>query len=396
MSTAGRFLEYGDVAALVARGPGEGFLSISLDLPSQRRHEGDFWRSELNSGLRGLAQQYPDDRRLQQTIEAAVQELHGLERDARYRSLVYFRSFDPQWSWWKSLQGSVDTRFTWGRRPAVFPLITYLHREPAIGVLLVSQEEIHSFTWRQSLLDEGEHWKLELDTEDWRTYGAGAYAQPQRAQQTATHDERYRRRWMQAVQREFQSLAPRVEEAAARHRWQALAVFGAAEVREMFVACLSESWRKKVMDTPERRLPTVDLKLLGDAIAQAVAQWRERLDQEELSTLLDNLGAGKGGVVGSQEVLDLLAHGRVYRLYISAGLQASGYRRRDGSMSVVAGLSPLRLRVTKEQAPHYVEEPDFLEEVVALAISRDVEIVPLHGASGERLRQLGGLGAYLR
>src|SRR5690606_30603242 len=91
MGNGSRFLEYEDITALVARGPSDaGILSISLDIPTERRHEGDFWRSELNSGLRGLAQQFPNDRRLERTIEAALQELMGLERDARYRSLFYF------------------------------------------------------------------------------------------------------------------------------------------------------------------------------------------------------------------------------------------------------------------------------------------------------------------
>src|SRR5690606_14343069 len=161
---------------------------------------------------------------------------------ARYRSLFYFRSYDPEWSWWRSIQGTVDTRFAWGRRPAVFPLITYLHREPSVGVFHASQEEVHPFTWRQSLLQEEGQWKLDLDTEDWRTYAGAAYPQPQRAQQTVTHFERFRRRFNQLLQREFSSLAPRVEETAAAKGWEGLVVFGASEVRDMFVAALSESW----------------------------------------------------------------------------------------------------------------------------------------------------------
>jgi len=53
-----RFLEYDHIKELVARGPSDaGILSISLDIPAERVHEGAFWRSLLNSGLRGLGQE---------------------------------------------------------------------------------------------------------------------------------------------------------------------------------------------------------------------------------------------------------------------------------------------------------------------------------------------------
>lgn len=391
------FLEYDHVLELVGRGPSDqGILSITIDSPPERRHEGDFWRPVLNSGLTGLAQKHPDDKRLEQAIDAAVKELLGLERDARYRSIAYFRSVDPEWSWWRSLQGSIETQFVWGRRPAVFPLISYLHREPCVGVILAAQEEVQYFTWRQSVLEEGEHWELDLDTEDWRYYAGRAYPQPMRAQQTATHDEHFRRRFMELVRKEFAALAPRVDEAGAKHRWEALIVFGAAEIRDVFVDALSDSWRKKLIETPERRFPTVDLKELSEAVSQEVAAWRERTSREEMRTLLDNLGGNKRGVVGDQEVLDLLSNDRVHRLYVCEKLQGPGYRRRDGSMSVVAGLSPLRLRVTRKQLRDYTLEPNFLEEVIALAVNRRVEIVPMHGTCAERLRGLGGLGAWLR
>lgn len=397
MGDQSRFLDYDDIMELVARGPSDqGILSIIIDSPPERRHEGDFWRPVLNSGLTGLAQQYPNDRRLQQAIDDAVKELLGLERDARYRSIAYYRSVDPEWSWWRSLQGSIETQFSWGRRPAVFPLISYLYREPCVGVVLAAQEEVQYFTWRQSVLLEGEHLKLDLDIEDWRYYAGRAYPQPMRAQQTTTHDENFHRRFMELVRKEFATVAPRVEEAGEKHRWEALMVFGASEIRDLFVDTLSESWQKKVIETPEHRFPTVDLKELNETVSEEVAAWRERTSREEMRTLLDNLGGNKRGVVGDQEVLDLLANDRVHRLYVCEKLQGPGYRRRDGSMSVVAGLSPLRLRVTRKQLRDYTQEPNFLEEVIALAINRKVEIVPMHGTCGERLRGLGGLGAWLR
>lgn len=396
MARESGFVEYDDVRALMEMGPGEGILSVYADSPPERRHEGEIWQTILNSGLTQLAQKYPTDKRLARTIEAAVSEIRGLERDARFRSLVYFRSIDPDWSWWRSVQGSVGTQFYWGRRPALFPLIAYLHREPAIGVFLVSQEAVQCFTWRQSVLTDVERWELELDTEDWRTYAARTYPQPMRGRETVTQTERFRRRLYEAMQRQFASLAPRIAEIGKADKWEAIMVFGASEIRDMFIDALDESWQKKVIEGTDRHFAIVDVKELNETVAEEVAAWRERTDRQEMATLLNSLGAGKKGVVGGQEVLDLLANDRVYRLFICSELRSSGYRRRDGSMSVVAGLSPLRLRITRKQLRHYTEEPNFLEEVVALALNRRVEVVPMHGTCGERLKGLGGLGAYLR
>lgn len=392
-----RFLEYDHIKELVARGPSDaGILSISLDIPAERFHEGDFWRSLLNSGLRGLGQEYPDDKRLQQAIEETFKELQGLEREARFRSLIYFRSAESGWSWWRSLQGSVATRFAWGRRPAVFPLIDYLHREPPVGVFLVSRGDVQCFIWRQSILEEIRHWELDLDTEHWRFYQGRVFPQPMRGQVVATHEERFARRLEEAVRREFAALAPQLEEEAAKHECEAIFVFGARDVRNLFVDSLSHPLQQKVVETGERRFPTVDLKALNEAVAQEVAWWRERTRRLELQALLESLGAGGRGVIGGQEVLDLLAHHRVQRLLVCADLQGPGYRRRDDSLSVVAGLSPLRLRVTENQEQDYVLEPNFLEEIVALAIDRETEIVPMHGMCGQRLKGMGGLGAWLR
>lgn len=392
-----RFLEYDDVLALAARGPGDaGILSMSVDIPPERFHEGPFWRSVVNSGLRSLGQEYPDDKRLQEAIAKTIEELQGLERKARFRSLVYYRSVDPEWSWWRSLQGKVQTRFAWGRRPAVFPLIDYLHREPPVGVFLVSRGDVRCFIWRQSLLDEIQHWELDLDTEHWRLYRGRAFPQPMRGQVVATHQERFERRMAEAVRREFASLAPMIEEEAAKHDCEAIFVFGAGDVRDLFVDSLSHPLQQKVVETEERRFPAVDLKELTEAVAQEVAWWRERTRKLELQRLLENLGAGRGGVIGGQEVLDLLANHRIYRLLVCAELQGPGYRRRDDSLSVVAGLSPLRLQVTERQKQDYVLEPNFLEEVIALAIDRKAEIVPMHGMCGERLKDMGGLGGWLR
>src|SRR5690606_35647716 len=54
------------------------------------------------------------------------------------------------------------------------------------------------------------------------------------------------------------------------------------------------------------------------------------------------------------------------------------------------------LRVPDGYEHAYEAEPEFIEEVVAGALVRGVEVIPLHGACADPMRAVGGLGAYIR
>jgi len=394
------FIDMDDIMELAAKeaaGGTRSILTAYIDPSPEHRHEAQRWQSKVNSGLRALTQQYPGDKLLERTVEQVRRELMKLPVEVRHRGLAYIRSLEPDWVWWRSVHGRIGTRFAWGRRPAVLPLLSFIQRLPAVGVFVAWQDEVHSFSWRQGVLEEAEHWELELDTEHWRRFAAAAAPNPARGRAYVTHEDRFESRFAKLVASRFAELAPDVEKVADQHGWDLLLVFAADAVRDIFVNALSQRWREKVISNNGKHFAYIDVKELADATAEAVAAWRDRWEETHVNQLMERFhGRGKA-VAGGQEVLDLLAQNRVERLYLCARMRIPGYlRKEDADAGALGELSPLRLRVPDGYEHAYEAEPEFIEEVVAGALVRGVEVIPLHGACADPMRAVGGLGAYIR
>ncbi len=117
------FVDMDDVMALVVKETPtgtRGVLTAYIDPSTEHRYEAQRWQTKVNSGLRTLAEQYPGDKLLERTIEQVRRELRKLQPTLRHRGLIYIRSLDPDWTWWRSVHGRIGTRFAWARRPAVF------------------------------------------------------------------------------------------------------------------------------------------------------------------------------------------------------------------------------------------------------------------------------------
>lgn len=394
------FVDMDDVMALVVKETPtgtRGVLTAYIDPSTEHRYEAQRWQTKVNSGLRTLAEQYPDDKLLERTIEQVRRELRKLQPTLRHRGLIYIRSLDPDWTWWRSVHGRIGTRFAWARRPAVFPLLSYIQREPSVGVIVAWQGEVHSFSWRQSVLEEAEHWELELETDHWRRFAAATAPNPVRGRSAVTHERRFESRFARLVQARFSELAPDVERVAAARGWEALLVFAADEIRDVFVGSLSQPWREKVISNNGKHFAYIDVKELAQATAAAVAAWRDLWETNEVNELMNRFRSRGRAVAGGQEVLDLLAQNRVARLYLCSRLRIPGYLRKEGARAGALGeLSPLRLHVPAEYEDAYAPEPEFIEEIVAGSLMRDVQVVPVHGDCGHPMREVGGLGAYIR
>lgn len=394
------FVEMDDVMALAAREQPDGapgVLSVYLDPSTEHRYEAQRWQTGVNSGLRGLLQRFPDDKKLERTVDTVQRELIKLQPTLWHRGLIYMRSLEPDWTWWRSVHGDIGTRFVWARRPAVFPLLSYIRREPSVGVFVAWQGEVHSFSWRQSVLEEAEHWELDLQTDHWRRFVTAVAPNPARGRQTVVQESRFESRYAKLIQSQFAALAPDVEKVAAERGWEALVVFASDEIRNIFVGSLSQQWQEKVISNNGKHFAYIDVKELAEAAAESVAAWRDEWETKEVDELMSRFRSRGRAVAGGQEVLDLLAQNRVEKLYLCARLRIGGYlRKEDARAGALGELSPLRLHVPAGYEDAYVPEPELIEEIVAGSLQRGVEVVPIHGACADPMREVGGLGAYIR
>lgn len=381
-------LEFDEISALLAKEQRGSVLTVYLDPETISRHEAPRWLTQLNSGLRNLSQQYPDDKELAKMITTATREIQGLDPVLRQRTLIYVRSLDPDWRWVQGLHGAVGSRVCWGRRAHVLPMLTFFYRRPTLGVIQVSKDGFRPFTWRQGFMTAGESWQTDWDTEHWRRFAGAAYPQPGRMQQTVTHSEHYGRRFLDNVRRNLVELIPKIEKESDAQGWERVMVFGPTWVRDLFLATLSGIFREKSIPVPPRHLPKAGTQELTAAIDETVTEWLDVREEEQLDALIDAKDAGGPAAIGVQEVLDLLNVNRIQRLFVAANLELAGYRRPlDGI---------LRLYEHPTRGKEWDWEPALVEAAIVLAMNHGAEIVPLAGPAAQRLLELGGLGAMLR
>lgn len=375
--------EFGD---LMSRTSPAGILSIYLDVDPPIPHGGKKRQTMLKKGLDELVEQ-TGSRSLARLAEQAYEEITLLSPETRHRSLVYYRSADPSWTWWRSLQVPVGTQFVWMEKAFVRPLVAVLDSAPTIGVAVVSQEAIRLLTWRQGVIVEEDEIRLELETEGWRRYAGPAPPVPGLRRQTATHTESFERRREAGLQHQLGEAARQMGATGDELGWRGLAIIGAPSPAADFVESLSEGWRRRLVGTLDQNLFKSSVVDISDRVSSLVAGWSRRRQAGELAEVLEACGAGVGAVAGPEDCLAALQEHRVKHLFFDSGLSLSGYRKSGGGYVLTpppgdaGGLEP---------------EPYLIERMIGMAFETGVEVTPVEDELTGRLRRLGGLAARLR
>src|SRR5512136_214842 len=94
-----RQLTFSEIEELLARPSASGVLSVHLDPLRESRHQSRLWATTLKTGLKELAARHPEDRTLARLIEKAADELMLISPEERHRSLAYYTSGVPDWTW---------------------------------------------------------------------------------------------------------------------------------------------------------------------------------------------------------------------------------------------------------------------------------------------------------
>lgn len=150
---------------------------------------------------------------------------------------------------------------------------------------------------------------------------------------------------------------------------------------------LPEPWRQRVVPAPPVNVGRMRAAALAGVATAALEAWAQERDRQEVEGLPETVASGGPASASPQERLDLLAQGRVARLYLDDELRLSGYRRGDGTLIIESGAEP---------GPDWAPERHLIERMIAMALDQGVAVTPVRGEPAERLRALGGLGALLR
>ena len=364
-----------DVMSLLGRASSDGVLSVYLGLPSSGRHDPAHWLSSARSGLRELMLRNPGDKRLAELVEVAQGEVEKLPPETRRRSLIYFRSLEPNWVFWRSLQPYIPDLFAFGPSPQVARLVTLLDEMPRVGIAAVSQDRIRLLTWADGAAADEE--ELRPDQEEVAPTAEGLSKSafpPNRA------EDRVRRGLARAGQK--------IGRAGEAHGWTRILLVGTSIAATAVEESLPDAWKRLLIPCVERNMINAPAGEIGEVAGKAIHDWKRQEELQEVERVLEDARSGGRAAAGLEICLARLHQRNVERLFVNSDLEAPGFSGDDGrlyaSAPVLAPGSSLR------------PEPRLIERMVSHALEIGAAVVPLEGEAARRLGIMGGVAARLR
>jgi len=373
-----------DVMSLLAMRSPKGILSVYVGLHESDRHDAGRWRTAVRSALNKLAQTHANDKDALAVIQTAQTEITGFPVEARHRSLAYFRSLDPDWRLWRSVQHSLEDSCAWDQIPQVRPLVALLDESPLLGVAVASQERIRLFTWRDGTIEELADLLAEQMVEESRTPSAAPVSAAAPSGTAAIPKKRAEDR----IRRFLQVAGRKINDVAGERGWQRLLLIGPAGVLAGVTDGLPDAGRRLLVSPLERNLIKASNAEILDAASRQLHTWKRQVEATEVEELINEARSGGRACLGVQATLDHLHQRRIERLVFCADLQMSGFR--DGNGRLYERLTDTKVTGSIVPALHLIER------MIADALESGATVVPLEGESSRKLSLLGGVGARLR
>lgn len=376
-----------DVTALLKRRSDSGVVSVHVGLPSSDRSDPQRWLSAVKSGLKDLARKRSEHKGLAELLQTAEQEIAQMPVEARRRSLIYYRSMDPDWSLIRSTHLHLPDMFTFDPSPQVRYLVALLDETPVLGVAVISQDRTRILTWNEGLVEEGEALDFEEEEEEVRamTAAEGKSTVPAGSTRSGALP---RNRVADQVRRRFTRVAQHISEAASAHGWQRILLVGPTATTASVRDALPDSWKRSLVDGLDRNLIKAPAAEIGAAAARQVHEWKRRTELAEVEQSIDDARSGRRAACGVEVCLEHLHERRVERLYVCGDLQMSGFSDGQGK---------LYMRAPKLGAGESVKpEPRLVERMIVQALESGASVVPVEGEPCRKLHLNGGVGARLR
>jgi hypothetical protein len=362
-----------DILSLLDRNAPGGVLSIYVGIPATERHDPGRLHSAVRSGLTDLLHQHAGNKHLASLVETAQTEIGKLPSETRRRSLVYFRSLDPDWIFWRSLHPILPDLFTYADSPQVLHLVSLLDEAPSLGVAVAAQGRARVFSWKEGVIEEHAEIHAEEDSPA-PLESPGHGISPNRAEDR--------------TRRGLHRMASRIARIGDTHRWQKLLLAGPGPVLGAIAEQLPDAWRRQLIPSVERNMINAPLAEINDLAGKRVYEWRRHEELAEITALIDEARSGGRAATSVVACLDHLHKGRVEKLYVCSNLDLSGYSDASGRLSLH------RPNDTEESL--ILPEPRLVERMIVQAIESGAAVIPIEGESARKLSLLGGVAARLR
>jgi hypothetical protein len=310
-------------------------------------------------------------------------ERHLGSHPPRDRAVVAFSGQDT----WEhlALQVKVEDELSWGP-PALKQLFWLLDEHHPSGAVVVSRSGARFLrTWLgETVEEEGEGFAV--DRSAWRTKHLVGPSHGGVAKRRGVQRDRFNRRMTVQLGRFARGLSARIRRWAEQHELRPVVLAGPAEMVEAIFAEMPETFRERVALVRDN-LSRLSPPKLQARLGPELDRWMRAYEAAQVEALIGE--GSRRAVVGLDDTLARLQEGRVRELVIARGIGGTVWQcERCGR----AGRSADRLCPSCGGARHRMPVRVVIPE---LARRHGVSVEVVAGRAASRLRETGGVGAWL-
>ncbi|HEX9444367.1 MAG TPA: VLRF1 family aeRF1-type release factor [Candidatus Binatia bacterium] len=374
-----------DVTALLERkgAPDSPVLSVYLDIDQskaanlERRFE-----TRLSDMLRSIAAGLDEKRAAHFAGDAERVRRFVADLEPRGKGWTCFADDSARFFWERALQVPVQDQARWDETPYLAPLIKILDEYERYGVVLVDKARARLFTVFIGEIEERYDPLEEL-----------APAEVARVKNTGTDhmlsERQFQDKAEMHVHRHLKRVASTVEKIIGSHALDRLLLAGPVEAASELRGLLSKRARARV--AARLALP---VESSPGEVLEATLRVEREVERQAEKQIVDELIAADGHhpvAHGLKRTLRALAERRIWQLVYAEGFGGPGGRCTN------CGLLLDRAGGACDYCGGAVRPVDnLLEPMVESVLESDGKVEEVEGEAAERLRPVGGVGAFLR
>ena len=361
--------------------PGSPVLSVYLDIDqSNAANLNRMFEVSLFNALREVEETL-DSRQLKDFKEDALRIQEFVEGyRPRAKGLVIYCDSSEDLFWSYDLHIPVKTEVRWSEKPYLRPLLETIDEHERYGVILTDRAQARLFSIFLGEIEEYREALAEADVTRFKSSGRDHIRSQMRHQRRAET----RALW------HLKQVAEIMEGVAERHAFDRMVLAGQVEATNEVYRQLSKALRARVigtvalaMDADERQVLAETLKLMKGA---------ERTGEIEIvEHLIESAEKQEQATIGLDHTLAAVQSGRVRQLVYAEGWAASGSRCSNCSSLMANGESVCGYCGA---ALHAVN--DLLARAGRRVVAMGGVVEQVRGDAATRLREMGGIGAFLR
>jgi peptide subunit release factor 1 (eRF1) len=295
------------------------------------------------------------------------------------RSLAVFAPSNGDPPWLRALNVPVRSQAHWGSTPYLRPLVEALGDYERYGVVLSDKARARLFTIFLGVIEE----ERDAFNPEPVKHVASTGSDQARTMNLQRRSEEHARSHLRHVA----EMLDRMERSRGFDR---LILGGAAESVHQLRRLLAKRLASRIVGTVNLPVEASTQQVLAETLSLEKQAQRDR-QQREMEELLTSSAKGERAVAGLQPTLDALRDGRVWRLLYVEDLALAGHECPNCGSLFDGSAEPCALC---GKATRPIE--DLVERMAEAAQDTGAHVEPVGGAAAEQLREVGGVGAFLR